>query len=400
MDFVATNSFDRLRRLINHCSPPTNCTPIKLHLGEQQLVIPTEILGTIKSGTGWSHYPPLGGSLSLREAYIHWLQRHFGVGSEILAGNIACEPTPGSKQGIASAISLAVLHSFRKNNSVPAIALPDFSYPTYRTAALMSGAEIIIFNPEREDLDEQIQKKLACRNVSLAAIIVCNPGNPTGLILKKHQLTKLVKLAERHTARVIVDECYIDLWLERPIDSALQLIVKSKYSCPLVVLHTLSKRSGAPGLRSGFMTGTPASIEDYANFNRTCGVSLASPVCSISAKLWQNEAHVDHLRLALRETWQIADTLMQELPGYQRAEAGFFLWLPVEDCETTAKKLWCEAGVLTMPGLYLIPENFNTNDCKKTVAIARKHLRIALVHPPKTLTVALTRLRAVIRDCA
>jgi aspartate/methionine/tyrosine aminotransferase len=44
---------------------------------------------------------------------------------------------------------------------------------------------------------------------------------------------------------------------------------------------------------------------------------------------------------------------MAGVPGYRGPEAGFFLWLPVDDGEAAALKLWREAGVRVLPGHYL-----------------------------------------------
>ena len=70
------------------------------------------------------------------------------------------------------------------------------------------------------------------------------------------------------------------------------------------------------------------------------------------------------------------------------AQAGFFLWLPVEDGEAAALKLWTETGVRVLPGLFLSRDTEAGNP-------GRAFIRVALVAPEDETEQGLTR----IRDC-
>jgi aspartate/methionine/tyrosine aminotransferase len=259
---------------------------------------------------------------------------------------------------------------------------------------MTAGAAVVAFDPRAADASRAIAEELARLDAPLAAVVACNPGNPTGSVLANDAIDALADLAGQRDATLVVDECYTDLWLTRPIDGSLRLVERRKSPCRILVLHTLSKRSGAPGLRSGFVAGDSESVAAYAEFNRTCGVSLARPVCAVSAALWRDEEHVVRLREALLEAWRSADKVLGDLPGYRRPAAGFFLWLPVDDGEATARALWHEAALLTMPGLYLTDDSVSDPAKGKGEAAAR--LRVALVHPPEILVPALTRLRDIV----
>jgi N-succinyldiaminopimelate aminotransferase len=395
LDPQRADAFGRLRRLIGDSQPAAGLVPTHLHLGEQRLFVPTELLRTLETGDAWSHYPPLGGTAELRAAYEDWLERRFEVASLVRDERIAFEPIPGSKQGVATAIQIAVARKRREHGGTPVVVIPDLCYPTYRAAADAAAVQVVTYDPEGEGFWEAIAGALARSSAQAAAIVVCNPGNPTGSVIDSAGLHALADLACDHGSTLIVDECYVDLWLTRPVGSALQLAAERSLPCPLIVLHTLSKRSGAPGLRSGFIAGDPESVGAYAWFNRTCGVSLARPVCAVSAALWRDDGHVHRLRAALHETWRITDAVLGDLPGYRRAEAGFFLWLPVDDGEAAARVLWQEGAVLAMPGIYLADngEHLHDDEGRRT---ALRRLRLALVHPPSILAPALARLRAIV----
>ena len=76
------------------------------------------------------------------------------------------------------------------------------------------------------------------------------------------------------------------------------------------------------------------------------------------------------------------------LQGFDLPEGGFFLWLPVEDGEAAALKLWRETGVRVLPGAYLSREVGGQNPGKG-------YIRVALVAPRDETRRGLTRLR----DC-
>ena len=89
------------------------------------------------------------------------------------------------------------------------------------------------------------------------------------------------------------------------------------------------------------------------------------------------------------EKYQIADRILGNVPGYHSPEAGFFLWLPVEDDEAAALKLWKETGVKVLPGGYL------AQDVEGVPNPGKKYIRVALVTPKDETARGLE----LIRDC-
>ena len=70
---------------------------------------------------------------------------------------------------------------------------------------------------------------------------------------------------------------------------------------------------------------------------------------------------------------------------------GFFAWLNVGDGETAAQTLWSDAGIRVMPGKYLSKKGSNGS------SPGDKYIRIALVHDPNMISVALKRLENNLR---
>ncbi|MEV4018542.1 aminotransferase class I/II-fold pyridoxal phosphate-dependent enzyme [Nonomuraea angiospora] len=380
------SAFDRLRALLAGISAPAGVTPIPLHLGEARLVTPPvdgRLLGDV---TGWTRYPPLGGTPELRAAYTGWLERRFGahLGAAVREGSLAIEPSPGTKQAVAAAIALAVSAGVR--SPAPAVVLPNPFYPTYHAAVRAAGGRAIFYGHASE-----VAAAVAARR-DVAAVVVCSPGNPRGETHAPDRVRAISAATRAAGALLIVDECYIDLVHGASAGGGFLASGLAGEAGRFLVLHSLSKRSGMPGLRSGFVIGDPASVTAYANHNRTCGVSLAAPVCAVAARLWADDAHVARLRSAVSANWDVADELLGDLAGYRRAEAGFFLWFPVRDDEEAARLLWRAEAVTAMPGRYLgAATDGGTNP-------GAGHLRIALVHAPDRTREALTRVRRVLAE--
>lgn len=393
-------AFARLRRLLAGEPGPDGVSPVFLHLGEQRLHVPEMLLQWQPEGSGWTRYPELGGAQILRDAYKGWLARSFGLADALAKDAVACEPTPGSKQAVAALITRAVQECLRRDSGEPAVAVPAHGYPTYAIAAREAGASALPYGHDGPG-GRGLEALVPAEQARLAAIVVCNPGNPDGNVLSAQALAGIADRAVRDGAVLIVDECYLDLWLRQPIDTALGLL---KQAClpelRLGVLHTLSKRSAAPGQRSGFLAGDAQTVEAYARFNRSCGVSPPRPVCDISATLWRDDTHLDCLRRRLCDAWDLADAALGDLPGYQRPEAGFFLWLPVPDGEAAALRLWRESGIMTMPGRYLsvaeAEQGIDAAQDRSRLARGRDRLRISIAQPPELLGDALGKIRAAI----
>jgi N-succinyldiaminopimelate aminotransferase len=385
--------FARLRALLRDCAPPAGLEPVALHLGEPRLVSPPLDAASLADPQGWSRYPPLGGTAELRDAYTGWLGRRFAVGASLRDGRVAIEPTPGTKQAVSVAIMLAAAeaagHGAPGAPGSPAVVMPNPCYPSYYAAAAAARARPVFYRAGDTDHAAAVAAAVRAAGPPVAAVIVCNPGNPQGDIIGPAALRAIGEITRAAGAVLLADECYTDLSTGRDITGYLPVAERDHAAArSFLVLHSLSKRSGAPGLRSGFMAGDPALVGGYADYNRACGVSLPGPVCAASAALWADDLHVGLLRSALARNWEIADSLLAGLPGYRRAAAGFFCWLPVADDEWSARELWRRHAVSVMPGRYLAAADADG------VNPGGGHLRIALVHGEDTTREALTRLRA------
>jgi aspartate/methionine/tyrosine aminotransferase len=156
----------------------------------------------------------------------------------------------------------------------------------------------------------------------------------------------------------------------------------------LVVLHSLSKRSSAPGLRSGFVAGDPELLARLVRLRAYASPVQPLPLMAAATALWQDEAHVEANRALYRAKFDLAERRLGGRFGFYRPAGGFFLWLDVGDGETACRRLWRAAGVKVLPGAYLSTGG--------AASPGHAYVRVALVDAPEIVDRALDRLTEVL----
>jgi len=151
----------------------------------------------------------------------------------------------------------------------------------------------------------------------------------------------------------------------------------------------LSKRSSAPGLRSGFVAGDPDLIRRFARLRDYGGAPPPLPLLAAASALWSDEDHVAANRAVYAEKFEVAAEILDGQFGYYTPDGGFYLWLDVGDGEAAALRLWRDAGVRVIPGEYLAREADGYHP-------GAGYIRLALVHDKDTTAEALTRLANVL----
>jgi N-succinyldiaminopimelate aminotransferase len=342
-------AFPRLRRLLG--GVPAGGPELLMTIGEPKHPLPALVAETVAAHAGeFAIYPPNDGTPALREAIAGWLDRRYGVATD---PETQVFPLNGTREGLFG-LALA-LSPETKAGTRPAVLMPNPFYQAYGAAALAAGAEPVAV-PATEATgflpDYPALPKALLDRVTLAYI--CSPANPQGSVADAAWWRALFTLAETHDFLVVADECYAEIYPGTPPPGALE-IAQAVGADPerVLVVNSLSKRSNAPGLRSGFAAGGPRSIAAMKQLRAYGGAPLPLPLQHASAALWRDEAHVEASRALYAEKFAAADRILGDMPGYRAPEGGFFLWLRVGDGEAFTRRLWRETGVRVLPGGYL-----------------------------------------------
>ena len=219
----------------------------------------------------------------------------------------------------------------------------------------------------------------------IAAVYVCSPSNPEGAVATQSYWNTLFELAERHDFIVLADECYADIWFDAPPVCALTArFAQSNGFSRLLTFHSLSKRSGLPGLRSGMVAGCANLIAKFRAFRNVAGPQVPTPILAASAACWRDEVHVAANRAAYQEKMAAAERILGN--RMRRPGGGFFLWLKVENGEEAALRLWREEGIRVLPGAYMGRGKIQENP-------GFSYVRVALVSDLSTILTALERVK-------
>ena len=341
-------AFPRLRALLDGHSPGGDV--MHMTIGEPRHAFPdfvTEIIAA--NAEGFGKYPPNEGTPELLDAISGWLLRRFDVripADQIMALN-------GTREGLYNA--MMALCPEAKNGGKPVVLVPNPFYQVYAVAALSVGAEPVFlpckketgFLPDFTSVDPSILDRVT-------VAYICSPSNPQGAVADRDYWRILLALAEKHDFRVFADECYSEVWRKEAPVGALQMAAEMGTDPErVIVFHSLSKRSNLPGLRSGFVASGPETIKRMRQLRAYAGAPLPLPLQKAATAVWLDEAHVDASRARYQAKYKIADQVFRTVEGCAAPDAGFFLWLPVDDGETTALRVWRETGLRVLPGAYL-----------------------------------------------
>lgn len=378
-------AFPRLRSLLDAHAPGGEV--IHMTIGEPRHDMPDFIQEIIaENHAGFAKYPPNDGTAELRQAFCDWAHRRYGV---TLAPETQVMPLNGTREGLFNAALALCPEEVR--GAKPVVLIPNPFYQVYAVAAATVGAEPVFvsatpdngFLPDYSTLSPEVLTRTAIA-------YICSPSNPQGAVADRDYWANLIALAEKYDFRIFADECYSEIYRNDPPPGALE--VASEFGADperVVIFHSLSKRSNLPGLRAGFVASGPENMAAIKQLRAYAGAPLPLPIQNAATAAWTDEAHVAASRALYQEKFAIADEVFADWPGYLPPQAGFFLWLPVEDGEAAAMKLWVETGIRVLPGAYLARDVNGENP-------GAKYIRVALVVPDKE---ELRRALETMRDC-
>jgi len=361
--------FEKLRALIAGNSPDPKLAPINLSIGEPKHPTPSLVKDALAGALdGLAAYPLTAGTPELREAISGWLARRYGIPPPDPATQVL--PVNGSREALF-AFAQTVIDPTRNAR----VVCPNPFYQIYEGAALLGGATPVYGPPASWE--------------GVQLLYACSPANPSGKVMGLEDWRRLFELSDRHGFVIASDECYSEIYFDRAPLGALEAAfhLKRKDYRRLVAFSSLSKRSNAPGMRSGFVAGDAGLLEKFRLYRTYHGSAMSLAVQKASIAAWNDEEHVrENRRLYAEKFDAVLPVLKAERPG-----GGFYVWLrtPSDDTEFV-RRLHHEYNVLVLPGSFLGREVNGTNP-------GANHVRIALVAPLKDCVAAAERISQLLR---
>ncbi|MDD3591819.1 MAG: succinyldiaminopimelate transaminase [Sulfurovum sp.] len=370
-----TYPFEKLNHLLENITPNEEFSPLSLTIGEPQFETPKFIQDALGEHSGLlNKYPKTAGESVLREGILQYLRNRF----DLKLGEEQIIPTFGTRE---------VLFNFPQfllfDIENPVMVFPNPFYQIYEGAAKASRAEVIYL-----DLNEanNFQPVIDEAQLSKADLVILNsPNNPTSSVMTMEQMKQWVALALKHDFVLLNDECYVDLYLDDPIPSLLNASIEAGNESfkNVLVINSISKRSSAPGLRSGFIAGDASILEAYMVYRTYVGCALPLPLQYTAAAAWEDQAHVDIFREKYKKNFQAA----KEVLGVDAPEATFYIWLKVGDEIAFTATLYEKYNLKVLPGSFLGREGEG-----------RGYVRLALVYEAEKTKEALERIKMCIGE--
>lgn len=367
--------FEKLTALLENIEPAGALPPITLTIGEPQFETPAFIQGILKeSAPLLKKYPKSGGEAYLKEAMTGFVARRFGVA----LSDDQLIPTFGTREVLFN-LPQYLLFDIK----APQMAFTNPFYQIYEGAAIASRAGMTFLNL---DAANGFKPVIDTKQLSDSDLVILNfPNNPTASILTLDELGHWVKLALEYDFILLNDECYSEIYTDVPPPSLLEAAeyVGNNEFKNVLVVNSVSKRSSAPGLRSGFIAGDAKILQGYMKYRTYVGAASPLPLQRASAAAWSDEAHVEQSRNVYRRNFELA----REILGIPVPDATFYIWLQVDDALEFTKRLYRQYNVKVLPGEFLARTDKNGNNPGKG------YVRIALVENEERTQEALYRIK-------
>lgn len=386
--------FEKLNALKATVSAPADKSHIALSIGEPKHQPPAFALKALTDNLArFANYPSTKGLPELRTAIANWANTRFNLQRATLDAEANVLPVNGTREALF-AFAQACIDSSKADAKV---LMPNPFYQIYEGAAFLAGAEPVFLNclpengfiPDFDAISEQTWQ--ACQ-----LLFICTPGNPTGAVMSRELLEKLIGLADKYNFIIASDECYSELYFDEAnpptgLLEACESLGKTDFkNC--VVFHSLSKRSNLPGLRSGFVAGDAHIIDQFFQYRTYHGCAMSVPCQLASIAAWQDEAHVLENRNLYRQKFDAVIEILKDVLPVSAPDASFYLWpkTPIADTDF-AQQLFAQQNVTVLPGRFL------ARDCDG-VNPGENYVRLALVAELEECIEAAHRIKAFVQS--
>lgn len=290
---------------------------------------------------GMLGYSPSAGEFSLRDRLVqlHNSEKQSALGLE----NVAILPANAAVTHLLSLLT----------DPGDAVLLMDPCFPTYRLAADYLELDVIDVPLRRKDgysLDLARVLKYVESSNSLAVVLIDSPSNPAGIAHPIDQLSELARACEKHSVALIIDETYRNLVYQSEPNS-------HGLSESIIWIYSISKDSGAPGMRIGSVIGPQelvSKVADLTSLTFSCSPKyfqvvaskyLANPMIDLNEKQNAYRQRIEKITHRVRE-----ESIFAVAPS----NSSIYLWIDISrsglESRDFAQRLLNEKKLAVCPG--------------------------------------------------
>lgn len=296
---------------------------------------------------------------------VSGLSEYHGIGRDnILVGN-------GSMEFI---YSIPVI--FKPERAL--IVSPAFS--EYKKALTLIGAQVSYFQTEARDGFSMTAADLCCRlGEGFDILYICNPANPSGRLTSKDELCQVIARAEEVGVISLVDEAFIDF-----VES--ESVKKEIFRFPhLIVMRSMTKFFGIPGLRIGYVLAGALCIEKMRRNRPPWTVNSLGE--KAAAMALQDRSFIRATRECVSAEREFLRNELGRIPGLNTYESGANFILVFMD----------ERIGLNSTGLKdrLLPKGILIRDCNTFHGLGSRYFRVAVKRREENI-ILMENLKAVI----
>ena len=322
-------------------------------------------------------YPKTAGDAPLRQAAADWFRRRRRVDLDALGADLV--PTVGSKEAVALMASLLHLGPGDR------VVQPRVSYPTYAIGTQLAGARVTT-------VDDPVDTDSWVNLPGVRAIWINSPGNPSGRIIGRAGLAKIVRAARSIGVTVLSDECYALLDWSGPAQDgqdaqipASPCILESEVcdgdASGILCLYSMSKQSNMAGYRAALVAGDARLVEAMTAYRKQMGLIVPGPVQrAMRTALEDGEAVMAQRGVYASRLHALAEAFRSY--GYDAVmpQGGLYIWAQARsgDC-------WADMADLSRLGILASPGEFYGDG---------HYLRFSSTITDEQLELALGRLRS------
>lgn len=292
---------------------------INMSIGEPDFNTPEFIKEAAKEAiaANFSHYSPVTGYLSLREAICEKLERENGLHytpAQIVVGN-------GAKQELCNALLATV-------NPGDEVVIPVPAWVSYvEMVKLAEGKPVLVYAGVDQDFKITPAQLEAAINERTRMVMFNSPSNPTGSVYTKEELAGIAEVLERHpNVLILADDIYEHI---NYVGGAPSISQFESLKDRMIVVNGVSKAYAMTGWRIGYLAA-PLEIAKACSKLQgqyTSGVSSIAQKAAEAAYRGPQEC-VEEMRKAFERRRDLIVSLAKEIPGWivNKPEGAFYLF--------------------------------------------------------------------------